>query len=73
MFPNPVKNNFKIDFKGNKDEIVKVVVSDIQGENIFSSIGFISEINLENVKDGIYFLHLVLKTKRINRKFIVLN
>lgn len=73
IFPNPGKSNFKIDFTGNKDEIVMVFVFDIQGENIFSSAGFISEINLENFNDGIYFLHMIFETKRITRKFIVSN
>ncbi len=73
IFPNPVKSTFKIDFKGNTDDILSVLVCDIQGNQICSTAVFSSEINFENVNDGIYFLHLVLKTRRITTKFSVLN
>jgi hypothetical protein len=73
IFPNPVKSTFKIDFKGNKEDVLSVSVCDIHGKFIYSSAVFNSEIMLENVNDGIYFLHLVLKTKRITRKFCVVN
>jgi hypothetical protein len=73
IFPNPVKSTFKIDFKGNKEDVLSVSVCDIHGKFIYSSAIFNSEIRLENVNDGIYFLHLVLKTKRLTRKFSVVN
>jgi hypothetical protein len=73
MITNTVKSTFKIDFKGNKEDVLSVSVCDIHGKFIYSSAIFNSEIRLENVNDGIYFLHLVLKTKRLTRKFSVVN
>jgi hypothetical protein len=73
VFPNPGKNTFAIDFKGNSDKILSISIYDIFDNKIYSSDVFNSFITLNNCKDGIYFLHLVLKTESVTRKFIVLN
>lgn len=73
VFPNPSKSSLGIDFKGNKDDILSVLICDNLGNDVYSSSVLSSPISLENLKDGFYFLHLDLKKERITRKFIVLN
>ncbi len=73
IYPNPGKNKFEIDFNGNIDKILWVSIYDLLGKKIYSSEVFSTSIVLENVKDGIYFLHLVLKTESVTRKFSVVN
>jgi hypothetical protein len=71
IYPNPAKNVININFNGKLEEITNTSIIDFFGRNIHQSLIYQSVINTENFEDGIYFLHLMLKSGTLTTKFLI--
>ena len=71
IFPNPADNAININFNGEGEDVINTTIVDLFSRNIYQSTIYQSEINTEDFEDGIYFLHLILKSGSITRKFLI--
>lgn len=68
IYPNPVKDHIEI--VNNSDKLIqKVVISDINGKNVYS--GKDIRINLNNLPKGMYFITVQFENEVLNKKFIL--
>lgn len=73
VYPNPVNDMVNIDFKTNTKEN-RIIISNTLGQEIYNEIGIISgikTINLNNLKNGIYFVSIELDNKKQTQKIIL--
>ena len=77
IYPNPVSNNFNITFNGKVKENATVIVSDIQGRQLFSQHINVTNgnnnilIDASNFSKGMYFVQINISEKTAaNSKFI---
>ena len=69
IYPNPTKD--KIFIQNNKNiEIENVRILDILGNTVFEQSKINSEINLQNISNGIYLIQITAENKKFNLKFI---
>lgn len=77
IYPNPVKNIFKLSFNSNKSENLSVKVISIDGkimysENIKNFTGnYNNNIDVNNFSKGIYIINISNDKSNINKKLIV--
>ena len=71
MFPNPFSNNLSISLNS-ISELTTIVISDITGKIVYSSQlnQLNTTINLDQLKEGIYFLQLMNGTHKSVKKII---
>lgn len=71
MFPNPFSNNLSISLNS-ISELTTIVISDITGKIVYSSQlnQLNTTINLDQLKEGIYFLELMNGTHKSVKKII---
>ena len=74
VYPNPANNYIFVAISNVKNEIVKVELNDILGNNVYSNIekstiGYKSNINISSLPSGIYLLKVqyldVVKTVKV--------
>ncbi len=76
-YPNPVKNNLNIAFNSNYTGYLQISICDIKGKNRLtktykkSTFQFTTNLSLENIHSGIYFLKLTAGNKTINKKIMM--
>lgn len=65
VFPNPATDNVKIDFSGEKSpQQVQLIVNDLLGREVLSQDCLSgSEVNLSDLKEGLYTLRFVSEAK----------
>ena len=66
IYPNPVNNILHI-----QGDVQSIVIYNVTGQKVFSQEDGASEINLENLHDGIYFLLLQSSTTNKQVKIII--
>jgi subtilisin-like proprotein convertase family protein len=77
LWPNPVKNQVKIQFTNSNMNNVRISLFDLQGREILHSIEesktntYSKEINVQNVASGIYLLKVQQGNKTITKKILV--
>jgi hypothetical protein len=71
IYPNPAKNAININFNGDVEHVINTSIIDLFGRKTYQSSIYQSAINTEDFEDGIYFLHLILKSGSITRKFLI--
>ncbi|MCB0505775.1 MAG: T9SS type A sorting domain-containing protein, partial [Cyclobacteriaceae bacterium] len=65
VYPNPVENTLHIDVQKVKAESLKIY--DVRGDMIYQSDEVVpNEINLSDVKKGIYIVNIITKNQIIN-------
>src|SRR5690606_22885101 len=75
VYPNPVVNTLNIDMPLTKERIFKLEIYNIDGKLVLSNLAEIDNtnhisINVENLKSGIYTLHLSNSKEQFNAKWI---
>lgn len=70
VYPNPVKNTLSLHNPSQLSFDINIL--DISGKNLFSAVNERSNINVENLSEGVYFIQLINQEKGINKtiKFI---
>ncbi len=72
IYPNPTKDIINIDLKNYKGTIINVSFFDIQGKEVSIDKNVTNNtIQLTNLKDGLYMLHIETDNGSINKKIIV--
>jgi len=72
VFPNPSISKVNIDFTGNQSDIASITLINVYGETIYESSFYQSELDFENLNQGMYILQVILKShKIIEKRFIV--
>ncbi len=77
LYPNPAKDVVTLQFTSEKMEQVIVMLKDANGKDIavpinqFFSGKIVRQIQLENLKDGIYFLHIRKGEQYLIKKLVV--
>jgi hypothetical protein len=77
IFPNPSNGTFNVKLSSESNEVVKLSISSMVGENIFSAEQinvdgeFIKTIDLSNFAEGIYFLTIENNNKVLTEKIVV--
>jgi len=78
IFPNPTTSDFTVSFELEKPCNMKIVLSDISGQELvqiydgFSTVGlFTKTVNTENLAKGIYFLKVLIDGKYTVEKIVV--
>ncbi len=71
IYPNPAKGVFNLQFNGDNDVIRSIEVINLNGQKIYNSGVFQSDIDLSSLQSGVYFIRVNLETKIIT-KIIVL-
>lgn len=77
LYPNPAKDNVTINYKGNTSEPLTIKLYDAQGKTILvekevnTDKEMTKKLNLEDLKKGIYFLHLEQGKKSEVKKLVV--
>ncbi|MBL7901763.1 MAG: T9SS type A sorting domain-containing protein [Bacteroidia bacterium] len=75
VFPNPAAEKVKIEFRGeNSPQQVQLIVHDLLGREVLSQYCFSGlEINLTNLKEGLYTLSFVSETKVLARRKLLIS
>ncbi len=70
LFPNPTSNSLNL--KYNDDVIIKkVIITDLTGKTIIESFEKnLTQINVENLSNGVYLLQAFSEDKKYQSKFI---
>ena len=77
LWPNPVKNILKIQFKNSDTNNVNIGLYDLQGRQILNSYEesktntFTKEINVQDIASGIYLLTIHQGNKKTTKKIMV--
>lgn len=77
LWPNPVSNSLKIQFKNSDTNEVSIGLFDLQGRQILKSFEasktniFTREINVQKIASGIYLLTIQQGNKRTTKKILV--
>ncbi|MFZ4398419.1 MAG: T9SS type A sorting domain-containing protein [Bacteroidales bacterium] len=73
VYPNPVSDKVIISLSFNLSEEASLTINNILGEIIFSKTGLttFTEISLDNISEGLYFLNVISKNKKYVRKIVV--
>jgi len=71
--PNPAIDQININYKGDIDQVLSTSIYDVFGKLVYFQKGYFSTIPVENIQEGIYYLHVVLEAGIIVRKFCVNN
>lgn len=76
LYPNPNKGSFTVTFLSNSSNDIDVHVFDIRGREVyketFSNTGsFNQNINLEDVRTGIYLVSIIDGAKKVMKKIII--
>lgn len=70
-YPNPSNGNFILLFSSDPEQVYATEVFNIQGQKLFTSIGFQSMFDLSDHAPGVYFVNVQLDSKTINLKVVV--
>lgn len=70
IYPNPAKDFLNLDIFNNK-VFKKYTINDVNGKSIVYRSNFSNKININNLKNGVYFLILENNNEKIYKKFIV--
>lgn len=73
VYPNPSTGKFKLLFSGNTSEINSIEIFNLQGQHIYSSVGFQSIVDLSNNLPGVYYIHVKHNSETISFKFMLSN
>jgi hypothetical protein len=57
VFPNPVRNTLFLNYTGDSDKTISIIVFNSIGQSVYYSDTYQSELDLSDFSDGIYFLH----------------
>jgi hypothetical protein len=72
IYPNPTTEQLFIDLKNFKGIVNSISLIDIQGKEVFRNDNITNEnLQLNNLNDGIYVVHIETELGAINRKVIV--
>jgi hypothetical protein len=77
VFPNPSKGNFSINYKGNTTEPLTIKLYDAMGKEVLmeketsTDKDFTKNIDVSNLKKGVYFLHLSQGKKAEVKKVVI--
>lgn len=69
IYPNPVKDILKIKVLDNR-EVEKILITDIVGKTVVKSTNNSTEIDVNNLKKGIYFIQIHSKKGIATTKFL---
>ncbi len=58
VLPNPSQNNIQFQFVGDIPESVKITITDVNGQNVLTTLTDHQEIDISQLVKGIYFLTL---------------
>ena len=77
IYPNPVKNNLKLQLNNNLTGIIPLQITDLAGrvlinESVIANDGFVSK-SVNKLKNGIYILKITIKNEVLTAKFMVEN
>ena len=70
VFPNPAKSSIIIEFDGNINKEIEFKILNITGQVVFHISEFRKEINIEDLKAGVYILLLQSDSINYTRKLI---
>lgn len=73
VVPNPAVDQININYKGEIDQVLSTSIYDFFGKLVYFKETFCSAIPVENMQEGIYYLHLALESGIIARKFLISN
>ncbi|MFT4644089.1 MAG: hypothetical protein ACI8ZX_000487, partial [Planctomycetota bacterium] len=73
IYPNPINEALNLSYGGDKSQILSTSMYNILGEMVYYSESYQSKIVFENKLNGIYFLHVNTNSKKIVKKFIVVD
>ncbi len=73
IVPNPAIDLININYDGDIDQVLSTSIYDVFGKLVYFQKGYFSTIPVENIQEGIYYLHLVLESGIIVRKFCLNN
>ena len=76
LYPNPNKGNFNIQFTSTSTNDIKLSIYDLLGRQIFyknykNELNFNKNIDLSNIKTGIYILELTDGDKKTVKKLVI--
>jgi hypothetical protein len=57
VFPNPVTNTLFLNYTGDPDKTISIVVYNSFGQMVYKSDVYQSQLDLSDKANGIYFLH----------------
>ncbi len=69
IFPNPVEDVINLNYSNSAD-ITEVLITNVAGQNVYSSQYFENKINLEHLIEGIYFIELSVGEDKVVKKFV---
>jgi hypothetical protein len=76
VYPNPSHNLFRVVYSSNSKDPVQIVIRNVLGQNIYSSLGYTSNgvmeelIDLSEQSEGVYLIDVVDGEKRSTRKIL---
>jgi len=73
IYPNPTAGKFELLFNGHTSNIDSIHIYNTQGQNVYSSIGFESTIDLSNNVSGPYYIVVQQNSEILRLKFILYN
>lgn len=73
VVPNPAVDQIYINYDGDSDQVLSTSIYDVFGKLVYFQETFCSIIPVENMQEGIYYLHLALESGIIARKFLISN
>lgn len=73
VVPNPAVDQININYEGEIDQVLSTSIYDFFGKLVYFKETFCSIIPVENMQEGIYYLHLALESGIIARKFLISN
>ncbi|MDE5423853.1 C25 family cysteine peptidase [Ancylomarina sp. DW003] len=71
IYPNPVEDICHISLSGNDNQPLDIRIIDIQGKLIMKKVISGSELNLSQLKTGIYFISINDATKTYTKKIVI--
>jgi len=71
LYPNPSMGTINLLFNGDNTQVNSIEIYNVNGERVYYSKKFQSEISLPDKKSGLYFIHVILPTKIINEKLLI--
>ena len=69
MFPNPA--NSYLNFATNSNENIDIQIFDMLGKSILRIENAGNSVDISKLNSGIYFVHIVLGTKKSTKKLII--
>jgi len=71
IYPNPITDICHVSLKGSNNQQSDITIIDIQGKQVLKTVLTESQLNLSNLKPGLYFMTLTDDNKKYTKKIII--